>query len=425
MAELLMGIGIAAIAVLLVGSFFFSLAEAALLGVSGPRLRRMQDGADPRGHVVAYLVHDSNYLSVLIVGMNLCNILIATIMTLIVHYRVSEGSPWLVEGLHLAMVGFIIVFAEITPKSYGARHPESTALAVARPLQMFMRLFHPITVVLNALAMPLIRILGRSSSERQMVSLEELRAAADESEEDGLVNPDEGQMLDNVIDLSNRLVREIMVPRVDMLAVGQDVDIREFAVTASRSGYSRIPIYEENLDNITGIVYVKDVLDRLHRGETDFTLQEIARTPMYVPETKWVDKLFLELREQRVHIAIVVDEYGGTAGLVTIEDILEELVGEIVDEHDPSEEEVVRVSDNEYMVDGKARIEDVNELLADALPNETYETIGGLVSGLAGHIPETGERFELASVQFVVEESDGQHVERVRIVVDKREEDDN
>jgi CBS domain containing-hemolysin-like protein len=248
--------------------------------------------------------------------------------------------------------------------------------------------------------------------------------AADVSEEEGLVEPEEAEMLDSVIDLGETLAREVMVPRVSMMAVEENVSVAEFATLASRSGLSRIPVYRETLDDIIGIVYVKDVLYRMGAGSTDFSLPEIARPPLYFPETKRTDELLRELRDQRVHIGIVVDEFGGTAGLITIEDILEELVGEIADEHDQPSDEILQIDDSEVLVDGRVRIEEVNELLAASLPEEQYETVGGLVSGLAGRIPGAGETFHVSGLRLIIEASDGQHVERVRVVADVREDGD-
>ena len=249
--------------------------------------------------------------------------------------------------------------------------------------------------------------MNRRSHDGEFMTHEEIQAAAEVSEEEGLVDAEEAEMLDNVIDLAQTLVREIMVPRVDLVAVEEEASVVDFAAVASRSGNSRIPIYCETLDNITGIVYVNDVLRRLGGGESNFALSEIARAPFYVPDSKPIDDLLRELRERRVHIAIVVDEFGGTDGLVTIEDILEELVGEITDEHDAPNRDFERLRDDEARVDGKMRIEEVNERLGCELPEGQYETVAGLVSGLAGHIPVCGEAFEVAGARLVVEQSDG------------------
>lgn len=408
----------------LVGIFLCSLSEAAFLGMTEMRQRRMVESRHPNARLVLRLLSDSNYLSAIIVGMNLFIIIISTVMTVMVRHQLSEGSHLLEEALHIGMVLVILVFAELTPKTYGGMHPERVTLSVVRVVMVMALIFHPAVLILSRISRPLVRLVNRQPRNGQWMTIEEIRAAADVSTEEGLVDAEEAQMLDSVIDLGDTQVHEIMVPRVNIVAVEEAATPAEFAATASRSGHSRIPIYSETLDNITGIVYVNDVLRRLGTGDTGFALREIARPPFYVPDTKRIDDLLRELRERRVHIAIVVDEFGGTDGIATIEDILEELVGEIADEHDVPSHEFRLLAPGEALVDGKLRLEDINERMCTTLPEGQYETVGGLVSGLAGHIPSSGESFEVEDTRLVVEESDGQHVERIRIVVGPREGDD-
>lgn len=421
MSSPLVLIGLAVIILCLGVVFFCSLAEAAFLGLSPVRQRRLAENRDPRAQSVLKLLSDSDYLSTLIVGWNISVIIISTIMTLIVRHELLGGKPWVHEVLHISVVLFILVFAELTPKTYGGIYPERMSLQVVNGVLMLAKVLRPLVLLLSLISRPIVRLTRHTHADGKLMTLDEIRVAADVVEEEGLVDAEEAQMLDSVIDLGETQVRDIMVPRVDIVAVEEDATVPEFATVASRSGHSRIPVYTETLDNITGIVYVNDVLRRLGKGEYSFSLREIARSPMYVPGTKRIDDLLRELREQRVHIAMVVDEFGGTDGLVTIEDILEELVGEIADEHDLLTDEFERVRENEALVDGKLRIEDVNERLGCDLPADQYETVGGLVSGLAGHIPQTGEVFQVDSVRLRVEASDGQHVERLRIVVGSNE----
>jgi CBS domain containing-hemolysin-like protein len=420
----LLGIGVVTAA--LAGIFLCSLAEAALLGINDGSLRRLSESRDRAAMRVARLLNDGTYLSALIVGMNTFIIILSTVMTLLVHHHLGDGpgAKWAGEAWHIGMVLFILIFAELSPKTYGGLYPERVALRVSRPVTVITGLFRPLVVLLTRLSSPLTGHQGNGRHANQLLTVDEIRMAADVSEEDGLVEPEEAEMLDNVIDLGETLAREVMVPRVAVLAAEEDLSVPEFAAIASRSGFSRIPIYRETLDSVTGIVYVKDVLFRLGTGDRAFTLRDVARPPLYFPETKPVDDLLRELRDQRVHIAVVVDEFGGTAGLVTIEDILEELVGEIADEHDQPSDEIVRLSDRELLVDGRTRIEEINDLLEASLPDDQYETVGGLASGLAGRIPATGEAFQVEGIRLLIEESDGQHVGRVRVVVGTREDGD-
>lgn len=426
MAEWLTVAGIAVIGGALAGIALCSLAEAAMLGVSEGGLRRLSETRDRAASRVTRLLGDGTYLSALIVGMNTFVIIISTVMTLLVHRYLGDGPgvAWASEAWHLGMVVFILVFAELSPKTYGSLYPEQVSLRVSRPVAVLTRAFRPLVVILTKLAAPLSGHHGNGRHPNQLLTVDEIRMAADVSEEEGLVEPAEAEMLDNVIDLGATLAREVMVPRVGVLAAEERMSVAEFAAMASRSGFSRIPIYRETLDTVTGIVYVKDVLARLATGERDLSLPDIARPPLYFPETKRIHELLRELRERHVHIAIVVDEFGGTAGLVTIEDILEELVGEIADEHDQPAEELVRVSNQELVADGRAHIEEINELLGCSLPEDQYETVGGLASGLAGRIPAAGEEFDVEGVRLQIEASDGQHVERVRVIAVTREDGD-
>ncbi len=416
MINTLVWLGIILIGLCLGGIAFCSLAEAAFLGLTPAHRRRLSESAHPHAHYILRLLSEASYLSALIVGMNLFVIIISTIMTLIVKYRLQHGSDWLHEGLHLGMILFIMVFAELTPKTYGGLYPERLAMKLAPFVWALVRAFGPLVFVLTYLARPFTRLVGSQAQARQLMTVDEIRAAAYLIEEDGLVDAEEAQMLDSVIDLGQTEAREIMVPRVDIVAVEENSSIREFATIASRSGFSRIPIYQENLDHITGIVYVTDVLRRLAEGETTITLRDLMRPPFYVPGSKRIDDLLREMREKRVHIAIVIDEFGGTDGLITIEDILEELVGEIKDEHDAPTEEITQLGESEIIVEGKTRIEEINERLGCDLPEGQYDTIAGLLAQQAGHIPLEGETFHINGWQFIVEESDGQHVERVRLI---------
>lgn len=422
MLDLLTLLGAAVIIVCLVGIFFCSLAEAAMLGISETARRRLAESREVPALRLARLLGNGHYLSTIIVSMNSLLIVLSTVMTLLVHHLHGPTDDWTSEFMHMGMVLFILVFAELTPKTYGGLYPEAVGLRVAQPIAVLTRLYRPLVRLLTRLAGP---VTGHGGPEQELLTIEEIRMAADVSEEEGMVEPEEAEMLDHVMDLGETRVGEIMVPRVAMIAAEDTLTVAQFAALASSSGLSRIPLYHETVDTITGIVYVKDLLRRLAAGESSLALDDLARPPLYIPATKRIDDLLHELREKRVHIAIVVDEFGGTAGLVTIEDILEELVGEIEDEHDPPSEDIVALSEKELRVDGRVRIEDVNTHLAVSLPEEQYETIGGLLSGLAGRIPATGEVFQVGSVRLIVEQSDGQHLEQVRIVAGTREDGDD
>jgi len=227
-----------------------------------------------------------------------------------------------------------------------------------------------------------------------------------------------------VIELAEKTVKDIMVPRVDIVAAPEQASLEEVAEIAVTSGFSRIPVYLGTMDRVTGVVYVNDVMVHLSRGDSNVKLSEVAREPLWAPETKRLDEMLRELRDSKVHIAIIIDEFGGTEGLVTIEDILEELVGEIEDEHDLPEKHIVLVGEREALVSGKARIEEINEALSIDLPTEEHDTISGFLSGIAGRLPQEGEVLTEGDIRFVVEESNDQHADRVRVIAPEPEEAD-
>jgi len=403
------------------GLGFLSFSEAALLGISDIRLRALCKSGDPRAALLRGLVSSHEFLTVIIVGVNVCIITISTIMTVLVSRSASVHGTWHEEAIHIGMVFFMLIVAEIAPKTYGALFAERVALRVARPMSILLRILGPAMTVITAIAYGILRLFGvKAGDEIGFVTRDEIRVAADVSEEEGALEPEEGEMIDSVLELSMAKVSEIMVPRVDIVALDENDTLQHILRVVIESGYSRIPIYSGTLDNITGILYANDLLIRLKDGGSEVDLAAIAREPFYVPESKLLDELFSEMRERAVHLAIIVDEFGGTEGLVTIEDILEELVGEIEDEHDTVSQDMVLISADEAVVSAKERIEALNEQLLVSLPDDQYDTIGGLIMGLANHIPKAGEAFEIDGVVLTVEDSDEQHIERVRITVKSR-----
>jgi CBS domain containing-hemolysin-like protein len=413
----LIGIGICIAAV-----FLLSLAEAALVATPEISTRRLADQGDRRAIVLQRLLETGDYLSVVILGVNAGVLGAATATTLLVRHLAAGEPGWQHELWHAAVVGVILVFAELTPKTYGTLFAARVSLAVAKPTWLLTRALGPAVRLLNAMSRAALGAGGlKVERRRHYITPSEIQAAADVGEEEGVVEREEGAMLDSVIELGETTAHEIMTPRVDVVAVPETANLDEVVAVALESGFSRIPTYSGSLDSITGIAYVNDLLYHLRSDRAAVTLKDIVREPFFVPETIRLDDLFRELRERTVHIAIVVDEFGGTEGVVSVEDILEELVGEIADEHDREDEDILPVSAVEALVDAKARIGDVNDALGTSLPEDEYSTVGGLVTGTLGRIPEEGERAEVGGVSLVVEESDEQHVSRIRIIITNTE----
>jgi len=400
-------IGLVAIGVLLVGIFFVSLAEAALVGINPVAVRRRAERGEKRAQIIATLHQSNHYLTALIIAMNAGIILISTVMTLLTHY----------ELFHIAMIATIVVFGELTPKTYGSLRAESVALRMARSVQRFTRLLEPIIRLLTAVSHAFFPAAGANVEYRgQQMTPEQIRAAAELGMENGQVTPEETKILDSVLELTLTSAREVMVPRVDIVALSATATMDEVVDTALSSGYSRIPVYEKDIDHIVGILYVHDLLATPTEQWHDLKLRDIAHQPLLAPESKPVDELLRMMRERSTHLAVLIDEFGSTAGLVTIEDILEELVGEIEDEHDLPEQEIELLSPMEAVVQGRARIEDINEALGTDLPEDQYETVAGLISAIAGHIPEPGDVVRYGEAKFIIQEGDEQQIQRLRVI---------
>ena len=347
--------------------------------------------------------------------MNGSIILVSTVATVIGHHRLGEGAVVAREVLHLATIAAIMVLAELTPKTYAARHADQLAPALAPFVAWLTRLLGPVVSGVTLLGSAVMRLLRMPPpAYRHIVSQEDIQAAADLGEEAGLVEPEEGVLLDHIIELGELTARDAMTPRVDVLALPQDATLEQALDEVANSGFSRLPVFRDDIDHIMGIVLVNDLLRALADGED---WRQRVRQPLVVAETTPLTDLFRQMRQARTHMAILADQFGGTAGVVTIEDILEELVGEIRDEHDVAEDEIVDVGEQELMVTGRVRLDEVYEKLGRQPREEDEgETVAGLLAEMTGRIPAAGERIEHEGITFVVEESDAQHVSKVRVI---------
>lgn len=414
MGDPLSTLAVAAIAFLCTGIFFFSLAEAALLGANRQLIgQRARDG-DGRAQLLQALFARGDYLTTLILGMNASIILISTIATLLVHHRLGHGAALVREIVHLATIATIMVLAELTPKTYASRYADDLAPAVAPAIAWLSRALGPAVGLVTAIGSGVMRLLRVPAlHEKDVITHEDIMAAADLGEEAGLVEPEEGQLVDRIMELGELTARDAMTPRVDVVAVPENAGLQDVLDAAAEHGFSRLPVYRDTIDHVVGVVLVNDLLRCVVEGGD---WREHIREPLIVAETAPLTDVFSRMRSARTHMAIVADEFGGTAGIITIEDILEELVGEIRDEHDWQETDIVQLPDGQLIVSGRARLDEVYEKLGRELPEEEEtETVAGLLAELTGRIPEVGESVEHEGLTFVVEESDAQHVSKVRV----------
>jgi CBS domain containing-hemolysin-like protein len=314
------------------------------------------------------------------------------------------------------MTFVVFSFAQVVPRTYAVQRTDRAALLVARPVYVLGLALRPLgRLLIMAANVALIALPGRGMPKGPFVPDEGPRHRSEGEEEEEEIEEEERELIHSIFEFGDTVVREVMVPRPDMITLKVEATRDEALEKIVEAGYSRIPLYDGDTDNIVGVLYAKDLLKKMHESASPVKLASIARAPTFVPETKKVAELLREMQEQRVHMAIVVDEYGGTAGLVTIEDLLEEIVGEIVDEYDVEEPLVEPIDDDSIRVDAKMPIDEVNELLSVELPHEEWDTVGGLVFGLTGRVPVAGESVRYDSVEFVTERVAGRRVQKVVI----------
>ena len=310
----------------------------------------------------------------------------------------------------------IFVLAEVVPRAIALQHVDDVALAAAIPVYLLGTALGPVgrVLVLSGNAV-MVFLPGRGLPKGPFLGEDELRELhkADEGEEE--FEEEERELIDSIFDFGDTIVREVMVPRPDMVTVPSDTTLDQALDTSLTAGYSRIPVYEGDSDNVIGVTYAKDLMKHIHDSHTRVSAKDLARAPLFVPEQKKVAELLREMQQQHVHMAIVIDEYGGTAGLVTIEDLIEEIVGEIVDEYDREEPLVEPIDDDTIRVDAKMQISEVNELLDADLPHEEWDTVGGLVFDLTGRVPVQGETVRYDSIEFLTERVTGRRIKKVII----------
>lgn len=392
-----------------------SLAEAALPQANRQRLRQMSEQGYWRARLALRLLESSSQvLSALRAGRTLCGLGAAVVLAVEFSGRLGSWAAW---AAFAASSAVLLVVAEALPRAVAARWPDRAALWCALPARGATALLSPAVAVLGWVARAVAWPFGlRVSPEAPLAQPADMDLLARMEEANGTLEEGEREMIHSIFEFRETLVREIMVPRVDVVAVRHDAPLMEIVDLVLEEGHSRIPVYRETIDHIVGVVYVKDLFRYLRDGRTHVTAADVMRPAYYVPETKKVDELFQEMRQKKVHLAIVVDEYGGTAGLVTIEDVLEEIVGEIRDEYDTEEREpIVVLEDGAALVDARMHLEEVNERLGLDLPVGEVDTLGGFVYSRMGHVPQQGERITYDGVVIQVEELDGQRIARLRV----------
>ncbi|HEY3264213.1 MAG TPA: hemolysin family protein, partial [Actinomycetota bacterium] len=322
------------------------------------------------------------------------------------------GTGWItVASLLFTLLYFLIV--EAMSKTFAVLHSDGAALAVAPLVWGLGRLLSGPTRLLIGVANVILP--GKGLKQGPFVSEAELKAMAEAGTEEGTIEEEEKDLIHSIFEFGDTIVREVMVPRPDIVAIEADRPLRDVQVLVLQHGYSRLPVFDDDMDNVVGFVYAKDVLKAIHQGKQDMPLREVCRPAHFVPESKKAADLLREMQRGKFHVALVTDEYGSVSGLVTLEDLLEELVGEIEDEYDRAEPEIAQVGEGVYRVDGKVGIDEINELLDVQLPDEEWDTVGGLMLGLLGSIPEEGQDVTFQGLVFKAERVNGRRIAKVLI----------
>ena len=407
-------VGVSVMIVLVALSGFFSSSEIAMFAFPEHRLESVTEGTKS-GDTLKGLKSDPHRLLVtILVGNNLVNIAMSSIATGLLGYFMASQS----QAVFVATFGvtaLVLLFGESAPKSYAIDNTESWALRIARPLKFAEVLLLPLVVVFDRLTRIVNRLVGgEGTMESSYVTRQEIREMIESGERAGVLGEDERELLQRVLRFNRTIAKEVMTPRLDMTAVPASASIEEAVQASIQSGHERVPVYEGELDNVVGIAYMKDLVRELNYGEGDVDLKDLVEPTLHVPESKNVDELLAEMRDQRIDMVIVIDEFGTTEGLVTIEDIVEEVVGEILE---GEERRPIRIEDDDTaLVRGEVNIHDLNEQLGIDLPEgEEFETVAGFIFNRAGRLVEEGETIEYEGLEIRVESVENTRILRVRI----------
>ncbi|WP_246983800.1 hemolysin family protein [Halorientalis marina] len=411
-------IGIGMILLLLVGSGFFSSSEIALFSLPAHQVDAMVEQGLRGARAVKSLKDDPHRLLVtILVGNNMVNITMSSVSTTIVGFYFDAGTAVVVSSL--GITSMVLIFGESAPKSYAVENTELHARRVARGLKVVEKVLWPLITLFYYLTSVVNRLTGGSPSiESTYVTRDEIRNMIETGEREGILDEDEREMLQRTLRFTDATVKEVMTPRLDVVAVPVDATVEEAIKQCIQSGHARLPAYEGSLDNVTGVFDIRELRESDYGEFADLDVADVITPTLHIPESKNVDDLLSEMRENRLHMVVVIDEFGTTEGLVTMEDVLEEIVGEILvggEEHP-----IEFVDETTALVDGSVNIHEVNEALDIVLPEgEEFETIAGFVFNRAGRLVEQGEAFEYENVALRAERVEDTRIQKVRVVVDR------
>ena len=405
--------------VLLLLSAFFSSAETALTTANKIRMRTLSEAGNKQADRVLRITEDSGkMLSAILIGNNIVNLSASSLATILATDYFGSAGAGIATGI---LTFLILIFGEVSPKTMATIRADQMALSYSGVIEFLMKILTPIIIIINKLAMIYLHCMGINPKDADnQVTEEEIRTIVDVGQESGVIETEEREMIHNLFDFGDAEAKEIMVPRIDMTFVPADATYEEVLEIFRKDMFTRLPVYAESPDEVIGIINMKDFL--LIEDPETFSIDKILREPFFTYEHKNTADLFIEMRKNSLSLAIVVDEYGSTAGLITLEDLLEEIVGEIRDEYDQDEEDAItQISESTYAILGSANIDDINTSLSLSLTSEDYDTIGGYCLGLLNHMPETGEQVTIRCkdhlLTFSIEQLEKNRIERILLTV--------
>ncbi|MDU6629943.1 MAG: hemolysin family protein [Lachnoanaerobaculum sp.] len=395
---------------LLSASAFFSSAETALMTSNKLRIRNLAENGDKRAEKVLEITANTDkMLSAILIGNNIVNLSASALSTTLTLKMFGSSLVGIATGI---LTFLILVFGEITPKNVASKNAENIALKYIGIISVLVVILTPAIYIVNKVAGIVISLFIKNNDDNNMVTEDELRAMVEVSHEDGVIEKEEKKMIVNVVDFGDTVAGDIMLPRVDMVMVSVESSYDEILKIFREERYTRIPVYEESPDNVIGILNVKDFL--LIEDKENFSVKEHLREPLYTYEYKKTSSLMVDMRKTGANIVIVLDEYGTTVGLITLEDMLEEIVGEIRDEFDADEDEgITKISETEYLIDGSTNLDDVNDRIGLELSSEEYESIGGIIMEKLGRLPVEGEVITFDNIILTVKKMDHARIEKV------------
>ena len=401
-------------------SAFFSSAESAFIALPKLRLRYLvESGVKGAEKLAKAAEKPERVLATVLLGNNLVNVAAATLGTIM---AVAAFGP--VTGPIVATLGvtaLILIFGEVIPKTFAVHHAQRLSLAYVNPLKIIELCLYPFVLVLDRIGLGFTKMANVSEEQKKLVSEGEILSAISAGESEGVVEQDEAKILQKVFEFTDRPVSKIMIPRTEIIWVAQGTTISDFLNLYTKGRYSRFPVYKENTDNVVGILHAKDVLTKLTDDSVDRenAIDDLVRLTYFVPESKKMGELLAEMRDGGHHAAIVVDEFGGMAGMVTITQLTEEIVGDIRDELTDKEKDFIVTGDSTFQLDGGFRVDEANEELGLNLPGGEYETVAGFILSHLGRIPKRGEQFKYQNMKFVVTEMRGMKIEKVMLTKEK------